>query len=40
MICAKKHIIILETMHFEENNVGNYNNKNEIHGQHIAILNI
>ena len=40
MICANKHIVILETMHFEKDSVENTTTKMIIHEQHIAILNI
>ena len=38
MICAKKHIVRLETMHFEEDNVETTTTKMIIHEQHVAIL--
>ena len=40
MICAKKDIVILETIHFEEDNIETTTTKTIIHEQHIAILNI
>ena len=40
MICAKKHIVILEIVHFEEDNIETTTTKMIIHEHHIAILNI
>ena len=40
MIRAKKHIVILETGHFEEDNIETTTTKLRIHEQHIAILSI